>query len=173
MSEKREAPRDAGPVRQEAAPGPRHRAYYPVLRPRPTELVIGTILSTRPLGVLTHYHEGRTKGCLGKGRCPYCELPDCPPKWEGYLWLLLPNGAVAIACISAEAYRNCPELSDGQSDLRGRGLTLRRIGQANNSQVRASLGQQSLQPARCKCPLDLYGYLVDLWMREKTPERDR
>lgn len=144
-------------------PGPRKRPYYPVLRPRPACPVAVTCLSARPLGLLTHYCQGRTRGCRGEGHCDLCGRPETPSKWEGYLWAADRSGQVVIVVITAEAYRTCPDLADGVTSLAGRQLTLTRAGAAPNSQVRAAVGTQQMRPERVRQPLDLYGYLLSLW----------
>jgi hypothetical protein len=158
-----ERPRE---VQRSAQPPARRRHYYRVLRPRPLVPVSVTCLSARPLGLLTHYVEGRTTGCQGAERCPHCQRTDCPSKWEGYLWARENQGEVCIVVVTAEAYRGCADLADGQTDLTGRHLTLHRVGQAANSQVRAAVGAQQILPSRVRLPEDLYEYLTRLWAEQ-------
>lgn len=134
--------------RQCPEPPERWAVWVPILSPGPMESKILILLGSPVAGILTHFlpgGHGRGKGktipCLdGPFTCRGC-LDNLSVTWKGYLPAYCPGiGRKAIAEITAEAYRNCPQLAEQTPNaLRGCRLKLTRLGVSPNARVKAEL----------------------------------
>jgi len=115
--------------------------YVMLCSPRVGRPVSGILRSSRPLGVFTHWFDGRTHPCLG-------EAPDCigcgqrtPKRWKCYVMGYLDGTRRPVLFeIPADAYRASVQLSDPGVSLRGARIRLERQGPNANSPVRVVLG---------------------------------
>jgi hypothetical protein len=107
--------------------------------------------------------EGRTLPCVKVlGYCEGCSR-QLPKRWKGYLAIVSPaDGRYAILELTEEARRTCPGLCDGESNLRGQRIVLKRRGTSARSSVQAQILPFTLQPNLPEM-FDLKEALQRLW----------
>jgi len=101
--------------------------------------MVGTVLSERLIGLMTHYVDGRTQACIRNG-CLHC-LGGMMPRWKGYLHFALdgtPPREIALE-VPAAAGEMIRLTQEAEGSLRGVRLSLRRVGNKVNGQVRVKV----------------------------------
>lgn len=140
-----------------------------MLRLQPGAKFLGVITGHKVLGAYTHYWQRTTMPCIGRGNgCLPCEV-GCGWRWNGYLDVVEPSGGrMFVATVTRGAYLSCPEAADENLSLRGRYVTLERVGSRPNSPLRMQLGKASGRHD-IRDPLDLESFLLRLWgLRART-----
>jgi hypothetical protein len=147
--------------------------WIAILNPKPGRPITGTIITERPLWVLTHWvnptgipKDGRTRPHLGTDdTCPLCLSLDQKPRWVGYIgvWLVNPARYVMFQ-LSLHSAQTCPPLEpDATLDLRGRSIVIKRVGAAANSPVMAQLGTDPTALELLPPELNMRPALLRLW----------
>jgi len=140
------------------------RLWLPFLLVRPGQQLACTFASASWWACYTHYRNPHTLYCPGqaRGRC----TPACPPgapRWTAYTVVAVgAAGAPHLLHWHQAAHTWCPALEERQGKLRGQGVLLRRLGNANNSPLRLEFTAD----ARCTQlpPVeDVRCYLSRLW----------
>lgn len=141
--------------------------YVRIVWPRVGTKVTGYMLNQRPEGCWVHVViDGktiRTPPCLGREHgCELCR-PNARYRWQGYCPILdHRSGRMLIAQVTKEAARCCPPLHDPRRMLRGKFLTLERVGLSRESRVRAEV-QDVADPRTLPPELDIREALLNLW----------
>lgn len=149
------------------APPTHQPTYYPVVWPKPMQPVLGFILAQQLEGCWVHpIREGkkwRTPPCTGRELgCDICG-PKARYRWQGYLPLWNAKiGRTVIAQVTKEAARNCPLLGNPKELLRGRLISLTRLGEENNSPVLAEFYDNAPPEKLPACP-NVREALLNLW----------
>jgi hypothetical protein len=156
-------------------PPPEDRKFVPIISPKGSESVRGIIVSHRMYGVWTHYLERRTVPCTGhQGLCQECE-DKVPRRWKGYVGIWLPGACrYAIAEITADAARHCPDIKAKGCNLRGCLIRVFRIGAHKNAPCRVELApppKASIVPREFDVQMSLYR----IWgmLRDSVVELDQ
>lgn len=139
-------------------------SYVMLVSPKVGRPVSGIVRSSRPLGVFTHFHGGRTQPCLGEA--PYCIgcAEGCPKRWKCYLFGYLdPARRPVLFEIPAECYRSSVQLYDPGVSLRGGRIKLFRVGPNQNSPVRVELSLGGATHGLPDGEPDILRYLCKLW----------
>lgn len=91
------------------------------------------VLSRKIQAYLVHWVDGRTRLCLGKDSCLFCERKS-PLKWRGYLAVQPygPGVAQQILELTPDLARQIEGAHPSKPDFRGLILTIRRGGSHNS-----------------------------------------
>ena len=120
------------------------------------------ILSHQVTGTMTHYTNGRTQPCMGKG-CPSCAQAT-PARWHG--WLIVLNEASdekMILEITEGPGETLAAFYSEHRTLRGLRVKLSRPSGKQNGRVHMLRGDQVTNHAELpKCP-DLQKVLLKIW----------
>jgi hypothetical protein len=141
--------------------------HYPVVWPKPKQPVQGFVLSQHLYGCWVHpVFDGskwRTPPCVGRENgCTGCSR-HAKYRWQGYLPLFAPKpGRTIITQVTKEAARNCPQLAYGKDLLRGRFISLARLGDEINSVVAAEFFDNAPPRDLPPCP-NVEEALLNLW----------
>lgn len=156
------------------APTPKlEERWIPVAKVLPGKPLRGTIISQRPLSVLTHWvcadgivKNGRTVPHLGTDdRCALCVSLNQVPRWQSYVAIWLTNPArYALLQITLNAAQTCAPLQAGNGlNLRGLPFEAARVGKAANSPVVIRLTLERVAEELLPVEVNVRPALLRLW----------
>jgi hypothetical protein len=97
--------------------------------------------------------------------CPLCVERNQRPRWHCYIacWSLK-TSRYCLADVTTHAAQVCRALDPASGvDLRGRTLTLSRIGRSSNSPVKAELSEDRVPEEKCPAAFEVVPALTRLW----------
>lgn len=128
--------------------------WLPILSPGPNAPLIVTVLSERPVALLTHWVGAREVVCTAVDGACVCLQTGCATRWSAFLgaWCARP-GRAALVRVTEGAARNCPtdHFRDKRLSWRGWLVRLSRTMPKRNSPLRIEL----------RAPSDLLALLPD------------
>jgi hypothetical protein len=139
--------------------------FRPILSPEVGQKLYVTVLSSRIVGVLTHFVHSRVRPCVGlEAGCEGC-LAKRAKRWKGYLavWWRL-EAREAIAEITAQGgLDNKALLSASGPDLRGWQLTMWRRGRKVNGPSLAEFAPPPVGGPEVPPSFDVARQLCHIW----------
>lgn len=151
----------------QATPPATQPTHYPIVWPKPKQPVQGYVLSQHLYGCWVHpiFDRGkwRTPPCIGRENgCTGCGAA-AKYRWQGYLPLFAPKaGRTVITQVTKEAARNCPLLKNEKELLRGKFISLVRLGDEINSPCAAEFFDNAPPRDLPPCP-NVQDALLNLW----------
>jgi hypothetical protein len=149
-------------------------AFVPVVSPKVGVPLQALIVGREVLGVQTHYIGRRTFPCLGTPHlCEGC-IQLIRRRWKGFLGIWVSGWSrYAIADITINAVRTCPDLVKKGFRLQGKTLRLERIGKKVNGPVTAELGSLPFPDDQVHKDFELKPHLYQMWFGDEAyPESE-
>jgi len=162
MSNEGRTPRPST-LRGDPLPPPRHAQFMRLTYPRDGRTLLIVAVGATVYGKLCHWFEGRPYPCS----CPSAACPGMGagwmPRWYGYLDAVEYRTQIRrIAVITEGAYRHCPPLQRADGSLRGKVLSLERMGRGQNAPVRCQVTTDAV-PFDLPAPSDVVAILERIW----------
>lgn len=155
---------DASP-RWDDDPPPETGKYIPIVRAKNKASLQLICLSHHCQGVWVHSIDKKDFPCTGKeAGCYHCERRRAT-RWKGYLgaWLERFSRLVLVE-VTIDARRHCRlDIGRDGPDLRGRFITLQRLGDAENGPVRLDFTEATADEASIPAPFDERAALMRIW----------
>ncbi len=159
------------PIFGRDAPPQEHGRTIDIISAQPGQTTRCVITSSWLLTCRTHWlGHGDSKPCFRTPECPWC-LMRLPSRWKGYLCGFLTTMlSTCIIEITSGAVESCPALIDQGVDLRGKVITLTRVGVSVQGRVRATLEDRNFALARHPLPqpFDLLKALFRIWRFDRA-----
>jgi hypothetical protein len=149
-----------------------HGRHIPLLSPKPGRPVSGIVLSELVTMVEVHHTPRGSRPCrTDRQTCPLCRAGNNELRVKGYVaaWSASAGREILLE-LTAESMSACSAIKDRQP-LRGRTLTLTRLGAAPNSRVSARLSENRTEgtlPAAC----NVREVLCRVWFGGKRKQQE-
>lgn len=124
-----------------------------------------TCLSTRIVGVYTHWVEARgTVPCTGSSKTCITDHKTTSQKWAGWLAVTKGNGHyLQYLHLTESAVVDCPMLLEKDRDLRGLVLNVGRTGDPKRGRMHVAITPALLDKRRLLAEPDVRVFLFNLW----------
>jgi hypothetical protein len=172
MSSRERAPTRSSPCPQKMPP-----VYLKIISIRAYQTYHATIVSDHVYGCDLHYCNPRTQLCQGDSQtCQLC-FEGVAIRWYGFVAVTFNGKEVWLVQLTMGAVQYCPGLYDPQSSIKGKGLSVKRLGKSNNSPMRCEVKESRLSVEHLPTP-DLSLSVAALYASEgllpiKTRQTDR
>lgn len=134
---------EKSPFRRVHAP-PKFKRVTEIVTISPTEPLEGVVVSTKVMGIMTHWDGKRTRPCLdtdGSGGCPGCDAQQ-PSRYQGFLELRTKYGQKNVFVALTPGAADELEESHGSVLLRGRTVRIWRERRSKRSPLRVMVLQE-------------------------------
>jgi hypothetical protein len=149
--------------------------FAEIVSPRPKNPVEVIVVNSRPIGVYTHYVNGRTKPHLrDRALCEGCQQAR-KRTYKCYLGGWLPGKdqycLVEVTHFAAEQWKR--HIDDVNKDWRGARIKVTRLGTQMNSRCKLDVSFDVHPKDKLPPPLPIMEILLQIWGGEKQSRRPR